>query len=66
MNALFELQRATLAARERTGDKAIGTRAHAGKVDVVRVVYDARGKATVSVLSGPHTATEAVVALGAL
>jgi len=66
MKALFEIQRATTAARERTGDKAIGTRVSAGRIDIVRVVYDTRGKAAVSVLSGPHTAAEAVVALESL
>lgn len=66
MTTIFDLQRATLAARARLGDKAIGTRVAAGRVEIVRVTYTKRGNGEVVVLSGPHTAAEAVAALGAL
>lgn len=62
----FDLQRATLGARERTGDKAIGVQVRAGTAEVVRVIYDKRGKATVTLLSGPHTPADAVKALEAM
>lgn len=39
MNTLFDIQRATLAARARLADDAIGTRVDAGLVQVCRVTY---------------------------
>lgn len=38
-------------ARNRTGDQSIATRAKAGRTQVVRVSYSARGSATVSAVS---------------
>lgn len=66
MTTIFDLQKATLAARARTGDKAIGTQVADGKVEVVRVVFDNRGQSTVTVLSGPHAPAAAIQALAAL
>ncbi|MDE1997976.1 MAG: hypothetical protein KGI52_03500 [Burkholderiales bacterium] len=49
---MFELvkkiQAATLAARERTGDKTIGTHAKDGKTQIIRVSYDDSGKSSVT------------------
>lgn len=39
MPTIFDFQRATLAARQRLGDKSIGTRVNAGKIQVIRVSY---------------------------
>ena len=39
MQVLFDIQRATLAARQRTGDAAIATRAEAGRLQVGRATY---------------------------
>lgn len=66
MNALFQLQQATLAARQRTGDKHIGTRIEAGRVQVVRAVPTTRGRFDVLPLSGWMTAQEAVDAIRAI
>ena len=41
MKTLFDIQRATLAARQRTGDAAIATRAKAGRLQVGRATYPA-------------------------
>jgi len=48
---LKKIQAATLAARERTGDKTIATQAKAGKTQIIRVTYDAKGKATITPVS---------------
>ena len=41
MQVLFDIQRATLAARQRTGDAAISTQAKAGLLQVGRATYPA-------------------------
>lgn len=66
MEAMFKIQAATLAARQRTGDKTIGTRVQAGRVQVVRVTFNAAGKATVSAVTEPLTAADAVASLEAM
>jgi hypothetical protein len=71
MNALQIMQAlrtATLAARARTGNQYIGTRAGTGVVDVVRSVPPAtgRGSYAVTVLAANLTADEAVRFLGAM
>jgi hypothetical protein len=58
--------RATLEARRRTGDTAIGTAAHQGKLRVVRIVYDTKGKSTVTPMSDRMSITETVAFLDAL
>lgn len=45
---MFALQKATTEARARLGDKTIGTQVKDGKVQVIRVTYDAKGKGSVS------------------
>ena len=47
------LRTATLAARARTGDQHIGTRAGSGVVDVVRSVPPASGRGAWQLLSEP-------------
>jgi hypothetical protein len=68
MNTLIQLQKATLEARARTGDKHIATQAEAGLIDVVRSVPPAsgKGKYAVTVLSAGLTAVQAVAYLGAM
>lgn len=44
MQVLFDIQRATIAARQRTGDAAIATIAKAGRLQVGRATYP-EGKA---------------------
>ena len=63
MNALFKLQSATLAARQRTGDKHIGTRVNAGRVQIVRAVPGKRGVFDVTPLTGWLTTEEALNAI---
>lgn len=64
--ALAQIQAATLAARTRTGDATIGTQVKAGKVQIVRVTYNAKGKSTVTPASDFLPIPEAVAALNAL
>lgn len=58
--SLFDLQRATLAARARLADPTIGTTVRAGRFSVVRVTYpaDKRGASDVVHVAGPFTAAE--------
>lgn len=46
-----DIRRATLAARERTGDKAIGTAVNMGRFQVQRVTFAKNGRSTVEPLS---------------
>lgn len=46
-----DIRNATLAARQRTGDSAIGTRVQKGLFQVVRVTYAKGGKSDVQALS---------------
>jgi hypothetical protein len=64
--AAGDLQRATFAARERTGRPGVGTQVKAGKLQIVDVTYDARGKSTVTPLSGWLEGSEVLSALDAL
>lgn len=48
---LADIQQATIAARSRTGDNSISTRADKGRVQIVRVSYDAQGTSTVMPMS---------------
>lgn len=68
MQALFQLQAATLAARVKTGDKHIGTQVANGRIDVVRAVPPAsgRGRYTVTVLAASLPLADAVAYLGAM
>jgi hypothetical protein len=66
VSGLFQLQAATLAARERTGDKTIGTRVDSGRVQVVSVTYSPRGRSTAVPLSDWLPAADAVRALEAM
>jgi len=61
---MFEqLRTATLAARQRTGDKTIGATVNAGKIQIVRVTFNAKGKSTVAPASDWLAPADAVVAL---
>lgn len=68
MNALAQLQTATLAARAKTGDKHIGTQVKQGRIDVVRAVPHAsgRGSYTVTVLAASLPLADAVAYLGTM
>lgn len=70
MQAVFqqlrEIQAATLAARARLNDKTIGTQAKAGALQVIRVTYDAKGKATIVPVSGFVSHAEALEILNTL
>lgn len=50
MANIFDLQKATRSARERCSDASIGTQVRTGKLDIVRVAYDKRGRSTVTPL----------------
>jgi hypothetical protein len=64
MTDLTALQDATRAARMRPGGHGIGTRINQGRIDIVRVAYDSRGRSTVDVIRGRLTLSEALAALG--
>ena len=61
-----DIQTATLAARQRTGDNAIGTRVKKGKFQIVRVTFDAKGKCTETELSAWLAGPDLIPALNAL
>lgn len=61
MQDIIKLQTATLAARARTGDKALSTNVEAGQVRVVRVVGE-----TVTELTTGLTVAKAVEFLNAI
>ena len=65
MSTLLQLQAATVAARDRTGDKHIGTQVARGLVDVIRAVPPAsgRGRYTVTILRSGLSAAQAVAHL---
>ena len=65
-NTMKDIQMATLNARQRTGDKSIGTRVKQGKFQIVRVEYAKNGKSTVTELSGWLAGYELIPALNAL
>jgi hypothetical protein len=64
MHAIFDLQRATLRARERGHD--VATRAERGLVQLVRVDYDSRGRSVIQPLSEWMPPEAAVTALDTL
>lgn len=64
--AMKDIQTATMAARQRTGDKTIGTRVKQGKFQIVRVEYAANGKSTVTEVSGWLAGPDLIPALNAL
>ncbi len=58
-----DIRRATLAARERTGDKAIGTAVKQGKFQVQRVTFKKGGTSIVEPLSDYLLPADAVAFL---
>lgn len=60
------IQVATLAARQRTGDKTIGTRVKQGTFQIIRVEYAKTGKSTVTEVSGWLAGPDLIPALNAL
>jgi len=65
-HSLRALQAATISARERSGDKHIGTTAERGMFTVVRVIPNGRKAATVTPLSQPMPIHDAIQFLHAL
>jgi hypothetical protein len=63
MAMMRALRIATLAARERTGDTALGVAVERGRFSVRRVTYDARGRSTVDVLLSDLSFDETLAAL---
>lgn len=59
MMIMHEIQKATLAARARTGDASIAVRLHRGRSQVARVTYSPNGAARIVPLSpyGTHAET---------
>jgi len=66
MNQLFEIQAATLSARTRLSDAAIGTQAEAGKIQVVRVTYPKGSKGVVEPISAWMPVAEVAAYLGSM
>lgn len=66
LKALAEIQKATLQARSRTGDKTISTRAESGKIQIVRVVFDKSGKSAVTPASDWMMPANVATALAAI
>ncbi len=58
-----DIRRATLAARERTGDKAIGTAVKQGRFQVQRVTFSKSGLSAVQPLSDYLTPADALAFL---
>ena len=63
---VFQLASATKAAKVRTGDNTIGTRADNGRIDIVRVTYKKSGASTVQAVQSGLTPDQAIAALGQL
>ena len=57
------IREATLAARQRLGDESICVAVRRGKLDIVRVTYDAHGRSTVNVLERGLTSAQCIVSL---
>lgn len=66
LQAFAPIQRATLEARARLGDKSIGTTIKQGRLQVVRVTYNAKGRSTVVPVSDWLAMPDAVKFLDAL
>ena len=67
MQAMLAIQKATIAAKARTGDGHLGTRAEGGKLQIVRVVPKGnRGDCDVLPVSRYLPISEAISALDAL
>lgn len=66
LTAMSLLQDAVLRARQRCADSTIGTRAHQGSVQVVRVRYDTAGRSTVVPVADCMTIAEAIEVLDEL
>lgn len=61
-----EIRTATLAARARLNDATISTQAKAGRVQVVRITYNAKGTAIIKPVSEWLPATDAARTLNSL
>lgn len=61
-----DIRRATLAARQRTGDKAISTAVQQGKFQVQRVTFKKGGASTVDALSDYLSPADTVAFLSEL
>lgn len=57
---IFDLQKATKACRERTGNDAISTRARSGRIQVVHVTYPNKRSSVVTPISEWLTLDQAV------
>ena len=68
MIVMQQLQAATQKAREKTGDERIGTRANAGRIDIIRAEprESGRGSYVIETLKTGLTADEAVTFLEAM
>lgn len=66
INLMQSIRAATLSARTRTNDPAIGTRVQSGRVQVVRVTYASDGSSTVTPLSGWVAIDDAVSTINAI
>lgn len=65
MEQLLKIGAAINALRIRKGDKFLGSRVEAGKYQLVRTTYQAKGKSTVQELSGWMTADEFIAFVSA-
>ena len=62
--SVFACQKATLAARARTGQKSIGTQVNEhGRIRVVHTTYNAKGSSTITPLTDWSTSDEAIAFL---
>lgn len=66
MQLLNEIRTATLAARNRLKDETIGTQVKAGKLQVMRVTYDAKGKSTITPVTDFISFADAIATLKAM
>ena len=66
MSILAEIRNATLDARVRMRDNTIGTRAEAGKLQIIRVTYSGSGISTIVPASEWMPAADVIAALNAM
>ena len=66
MTSIADLQAATLAARQRTGDRTIGANVAKGRYRIVRVSYPKGPRAHVEHVAGPFSLREAVAFLNSM
>ena len=66
MPSLFAIRDAVQSVRTRTGDKSIGTHLDRGRLQVIRITYNAKGVSTIAPVTDWLPIAAAIDALNAL